>query len=149
VTRPRLIGTLSLVAVLLAVGAVVGVLRSRSEPRLSPLPRCARPAHTIPRPNELPSRFPLPPGTLYTGVDRKYPGSPVVMGRLPLDLGPASAFLARRLPAAGFTTSYGEREVGYEFESAYAGRGVSGRFKVRILFQCRGATRFWISAQTT
>jgi hypothetical protein len=133
--------------VLVAVGALVGLILPGKGPSAAPLlPRCGRPAHIVPRPAVLPKSFPLPAGTVFTGVDRTYPGSPVVSGRMPLELGPAGAFFARRLAAAGFTTRYGEQEVGYEFESAYQRPDVSGRFKVRILFQCRGATRFWISA---
>lgn len=64
-TRPRLIGLASLVAVLLIAGAVVGLLRRGSEPKPPPLPACARPAHTIARPKELPRRFPLPPGAVF------------------------------------------------------------------------------------
>lgn len=143
--RSRVVAIVSLVALLVVAGAIVGALRSGHRPRLPPLPRCARPARTIPRPAVLPESFPLPAGTVFTGVDRKYAGAPVVSGRIPLDVGPASMFLSRRLPAAGYTLSYGEQEVGYEAESGYAGNGVSGRFKVRVLFGCHGATRLWIA----
>jgi hypothetical protein len=146
VTRPRLIGLASLVAVLLVAGAVVGLLRRGSEPKLPPLPACARPAQTITRPKELPRRFPLPAGTVFTGVNRRFPDFPVVAGRMPVELLEAARYLVRELPRAGFSLGAGEQEAGFEVESDYQGRTVFGRYKVRILFNCRGATRFWISA---
>jgi hypothetical protein len=123
--------------VLLAAVGVISAL-TRDPKRTYVLPKCATPAHAIQPPSPFPRALPLPDGTVFS-TSVRYPTQIVVGGRAPLELIPAVRFLIRELPRKGFRLGQGESEPGLEAESGFAGHGVVGRFRVRILPRCRGA----------
>jgi hypothetical protein len=141
-TRRPLVVAGAVAAVLVTVGAVAAL--TRDPKRTLVLPKCARPAHPIQPPSPFPHAFPLPDGTVFSTLAR-YPTQIVVGGRAPLALLPAVRFLVRELPRSGFRLGQGESEPGFEAESSFVGRGVIGRFKVRVLPRCRGAVLLVVS----
>jgi hypothetical protein len=72
----------------------------------------------------------------------------IVEGRVPLGLISATRFFVNELPRAGFRLGEGESESGREAESDFSGHGVRGRFKVRLLFGCTGASVLLVSVVT-
>jgi len=130
-------------AVLVAVGAISALTRD-SKRHAYVLPRCTRPARAIDPPPPFPRRLPLPKGTAFSTLAR-YPKAIVVSGRTPLELLPATRFLVRELPRKGFRLGPGESEPGFETEGGFTGDGIVGRFKVRVLPRCRGASLLIVS----
>jgi len=129
-------------ALLIAVGAISAL--TRDPKRTFVLPRCARPAHSIRPPRPFPHAMPLPRGTVFSTLGR-YPRVIVLAGRTPLALIPATRFFVRELPRRGFRLGTGESEPGLEAEGGFTGHGILGRFKVRILPRCRGASLLVVS----
>jgi hypothetical protein len=147
VRRPRTLAVVGTVVLLLvAVGAISAL--TRDPKRTYVLPKCARPAHAVEPPSPFPRAFPLPDGTVFSTVAH-YPKLIVVGGRAPLDLVPAARFFVRELPRNGFRLGAGDSEQGFEAESAFAGHGTSGRFKVRVLPACRGAVLLLVAVSRT
>ena len=145
-TRALVVGG-GVVAVLVAVGVVSALTRDSKE-RTFVLPHCARPAHAIEPPAPFPRAFPLPKGTVFSTITR-YPSQLVVGGRIPLEVLPAVRFLVRELPRKGFRLGQGESEPGFEAESGFTGHGAVGRFTVRVLPRCRGASLFLVAVATS
>jgi hypothetical protein len=75
----------------------------------------------------------------------RYPKTVVAGGRTPEGLLPATRFLVEQLPRKGFRLGPGESEPGLETEGGFAGRGIVGHFKVRVLPRCRGASLIIVS----
>jgi hypothetical protein len=151
VSRTRVIVLASFVAVSAAVAVVtVTVLRNR-DGETTALPACARPGVTIGRPGlQFPQRFPFPAGTVFTEVfrNRATRGMPTVAGRMPLDLDEATRFFDDELPQAGFRVFLRQHRRG-ETGGYYDVTGFSGRFQVKTLPGCRGATSFSVSSRPT
>ena len=142
-TRTRvLVVAVAIVVLLVAVGAISAL--TRDPKRTYVLPKCARPAHPVKPPRPFPRAFPLPKGTTFSTLAR-YPTQIILGGRAPLEFAATINFLIRELPGSGFRLGRGESEPGFEAESDFAGHGVVGRFKVRILPRCRGAVLFIVS----
>ena len=124
--------------------AVLAVVYRGDDDAPRALPVCGRTNQTIRRPAALPVRFPLPRGTEFASATRAT-GVLVVEGRVPLGLVSATRFFRTGLPRAGFRLGAGDAEPGREAESEFFGRGVRGRFKVRLLFGCKGASMLLVS----
>jgi hypothetical protein len=139
----------SALAAAAAIAAGV-VIASREDGKTVALPRCARPAATIPRPVQLPPRFRFPRGTVFTSVRRNFAsrGVPLIRGLMPLDLDGAARFLDD-LPGAGVSVTLRRQRPERGLEAHYNVTGFGGFFKVNALRACRGATAFSISARPT
>jgi hypothetical protein len=138
VSRKRLLvvgGAIVLLAVTLA--AVRALTHDSKRPFV--LPRCAKPAHSVAPPALVPKSLPLPKGTVFSTLAR-YPKAIVLGGRTPLELLPATRFFVRELPRNGFRLGTGESEPGFEAEGGFTDARIVGRFKVRVLPRCRGAS---------
>ncbi len=141
--RTRTLVVAGTIAVLLAAVGAISAL-TRDPKRTYVLPRCGTPANAIKPPRPFPRALPLPRGTVFSTLAR-YPQVIVVAGRAPLELLPATRFFIRELPRRGFRLGPGESEPGLEAEAGFAGHGIIGRFKVRVLPRCRGAALLVVS----
>jgi hypothetical protein len=138
VNRARLLIVAAAVLVLLgAVGAISAL--TRDSKKSFALPKCSPPARVIQPGSPYPRALPLPKGTVFSTLAR-YPNVIIVGGRAPLELLPATRFFVNELPRKGFRLGSAESEPGLESEADFTGHGVAGRFKVRKLPRCSGAT---------
>lgn len=108
------------------------------------LPACAEASARVDTPAELPADLPLPPGTVLTSVSRSDAGSTVIGGYIPAELNAAAQFFQAELPAAGYELLGGDAELD-EAESAFAGGGVQGQWKVHSLLDCSSAVSLTIA----
>jgi hypothetical protein len=102
------------------------------------VPPCAQTEESITRPDELPSDFPLPPGTIITSSATPSPGQLRIGGVIPADIQQAAEFFADELPRAGYELGRGDSEQG-EAEAPFTGRGVRGEWKVNGILNCSNA----------
>lgn len=103
------------------------------------VPACAAAGPAVPAPEELPEDLPLPPGTVFTGVQvAEEVGTIVLSGVVPSDLRTAAVFFTEELPAAGYQLGEGDAEQG-EAESVFAGHGYRGRWRVNGILDCPNA----------
>ena len=105
-----------------------------------PLPACAGARKPIERPSELPSDFPLPPGTVFQSSRRPYPGQLVLRGLVPTGLSAAATFFKDELPEGGYNLGRGDAERG-EAEALFAGNGIRGGWRVNQIPACDNAVR--------
>jgi hypothetical protein len=106
----------------------------------TPLPACAKPPKSIPRPEVLPQNLPVPAGTVFTKVETPFEGQSVVSGVSPGDLDGTRSFYEDRLDEAGYSQGRGESEPG-ETEALFTGHGVRGGWRANAIPGCDGAVR--------
>ena len=106
----------------------------------APLPACAEPEKSIPRPKALPENLPVPAGTVFTKVEAPFEGQSVVSAVSPGDLDGTRSFYEDRLDEAGYNQGRGESEPG-ETESLFTGHGVRGGWRANAIAGCDGAVR--------
>ena len=99
---------------------------------------CASVQGQVARPAAVPAAV-LPPETVLGSVERMDPGITIVRGVVGQSFQDAVDFFVR-LPAAGYRLSDGDAEA-TEAESRFAGRGLSGKWKVNGIVGCPGAVR--------
>jgi hypothetical protein len=104
------------------------------------LPPCAKPKQTISRPDALPERLPVPPGTLFTRVEVPFANQSIVSGVSPGDLQSTRSFYGESLEDAGYEEGRGESEPG-ETEALFSGPGVRGGWRANVIPGCEGAVR--------
>jgi hypothetical protein len=104
------------------------------------VPSCAKPKQTIPRPETLPAKLPIPPGTLFTRVETPFAGQSIVSGVSPGSLGSVRSFFNEKLDEAGYQQGRGESEPG-ETEALFSGRGERGGWRANAIPRCEGAVR--------
>jgi hypothetical protein len=109
---------------------------SAGDPAL--VPACAKTGERVTRPDELPSGFPLPPGTVITSSATPYPGQLLIGGVIPVDIQKAAEFFVDELPRAGYEPGPGDSEQG-EAEAPFTGQGVRGKWKVNGILNCSNA----------
>lgn len=102
------------------------------------VPTCAKTGKRVTRPDELPSDFPLPPGTVITSSGMPYPGQLLIGGVIPFDIQNAAEFFVDELPRAGYELGRGDSEQG-EAEAPFTGHGVRGKWKVNGILNCSQA----------
>lgn len=103
-----------------------------------PARTCASVQGQVARPAAVPAAV-LPPETVLGSVERMDPGITIVRGVVGQSFQDAVDFFVR-LPAAGYRLSDGDAEA-TEAESRFAGRGLSGKWKVNGIVGCPGAVR--------
>jgi hypothetical protein len=106
----------------------------------APLPACAKPQRSIPRPEVLPDNLPVPAGAVFTKVETPFEGQSVVSGVSPGDLDGTRSFYEDRLDEAGYSQGRGESEPG-ETEALFTGHGVRGGWRANAIPGCDGAVR--------
>jgi hypothetical protein len=132
----RLGGTLGVLVALVGLATACGG-NSASPPVSGPppkLPACAK-ANLVARPQALPARFPLPPGTVVTASSEPHSGQLVVAALIPSDLQDAASFFNESLPANGFRQGLGDSESN-EAEAPFTGNGFRGKWKVNSIAGC-------------
>jgi hypothetical protein len=101
--------------------------------------RCQLVSAPMARPESLPEGFPLPRGTMITGITvSRIAGVPPVQyiwGHVPLTFPVAASFFARELQRQGFALIRAETEPG-EADAQFAGRGRRGGWKVMAMRGC-------------
>lgn len=89
-------------------------------------------------PSGFPAAFPLPPGTVITGVDdRGASGGIVLTGVTATDFAAVLKAMQTQLPAKGFTPDEGEVEP-HDAESDWSSAGFTGRWAIREISPCGG-----------
>lgn len=126
-----------LVSLLVPLGCGGGGEPTNDGPAPS-IPPCAKAGEAIPRPDELPADFPLPPGTVITSSATPYPGQLLIGAVIPGELGDTASFFSTQLPAAGYEVGRGDSEQG-ESEAPFTGNGFRGKWKVNGIADCPGA----------
>ena len=81
---------------------------------------------------------PLPQGTIVVAVDQRDDGRTVLTGVVPAAEPDVLADLQQAYPAAGITLTEGETEE-RDAESNFTGSGLTGRWGIRALEDCRPA----------
>lgn len=109
-----------------------------SAPRPAPT-ACAAQATAAPLPAGFPKDFPLPPGAVVTGSEKRSGSLLIVTATSPQDFRTVLAFFNAALPKAGLKPSGGEVEED-DAESNFAGPAYRGRWTLRALPQCGGNT---------
>ena len=104
------------------------------------LPPCAREAKQIPRPKELPGKFPVPPGTVFAKAENPFPDQHIFTGVSPGSLESTRSFYGAELEESGYKQGAGESEPG-EVEALFTGGGVRGGWRANELPECDGAVR--------
>lgn len=111
---------------------------------LAGVPACAEASKSITRPAAIPRDLPLPQGTVFTSASETRPGETLVTGIIPTAFRDAVAFFVERLPAAGYELGEGDSEQD-EAESFFAGKGVTGKWKVNGILNCAQAVRLTLT----
>jgi hypothetical protein len=97
-------------------------------------------------PATFPSDFPLPPGSVVIGSERRDQGQVIVYAVSPKDVKTTLHSLQHDLPAAGYKLTEGEVERD-DAESNWTGNGYRGRWAIRVIDGCGGNTSVTVLAQ--
>ena len=127
----------SAMLLILAVGC--GGPQASGGPGVPAMPACAQVGTPVALPPGFPQSVPMPAGTVITSVETRTEGRIVVNGVIPTDVKAAGAFFEQQLPAAGFKITDSEAESN-ESEGSFEGNGIKGRWRVRGMANCPGAT---------
>ena len=106
-------------------------------------------AKQVALPSGFPTNFPLPPGTVITGVDdRGSRAGIVITGVTATDFTSVLKALQTDLPARGFTPDEGEVEP-HDAESNWSSAGYTGRWAIRDISSCAGDVSVSVVARPT
>jgi hypothetical protein len=113
---------------------------SEAAPGPVTFPACAPTDPAQARPRELPTGFPLPPGTRITVSSTPHPGQLLVAGLVPAELDHAARFFDEELHAQGYRLGRGDAEQG-EVEAPFTGNGYRGKWQVNSVVECPDTVR--------
>ena len=109
------------------------------------MPACAGLLSPVALPaSGFPSGFPFPPGTVVTKTEARS-GGQLVTGVIPSNAHDVAVYFEQQFPTKGYKTGQGDSERG-EAEALWVGEGYQGRWKVRDVQGCTGATTLTVFA---
>jgi hypothetical protein len=127
--------------VLVAAAALTGCGGTQKDVAYAPTPVASGcPATASPvAATAFPTNVPLPPGAVVTGYEQRSGGRQILTGVASGGFRPTLEFMQKAYPQAGLTLGEGEVEAG-DAESNFAGNGLTGRWTLKDLRDCGGAT---------